>query len=178
MFYCHFAQIIYVQVSANQLTVRDPKTGESFTDTPEIAITNDHPNYLSMGNDARAHESLVSIKIIKPFAHPRSMASSCTLGEAVLKAFILRIKRRSVLSLGLVPTIIMHLMDIPIGGFTEVEARVFYEMAISAGETYKSKVTVWQGQNLSDQELLSGKFPSSSFGKVLMSRRDYVDMLS
>lgn len=60
------------------------------------------------------------------------------------------------------PRAIMHPMGDPAGGFTQVEARAFHEMAIGAGA---SQVKVWQGRALSDQEVLTGTFPSS--GKVL-----------
>jgi len=58
----------------------------------------------------------------------------------------------------------MHPLGEPAGGFTQVEARAFHEMALGAGA---AKAMVWRGRNLSDQELLSGQFPSGSAGEVL-----------
>ena len=78
----------------------------------------------------------------------------------MLKAFLARVKGGSFLTPA--PKVIMHLLGEPAGGFTQVEIRAFHEMAIGSGA---SQVTVWQGQPLSDQELLSGQFPSR--GKVL-----------
>lgn len=156
----YFTQIIYVQVSPDRLTVRNPKTGESFSDIPEVAITmNTKPSIVGIGKDAR---TLESVKIVNPFAHPRSMVSDFTVGEQTLKAFIHRLKVGSFLTPA--PKIVMHLLGEPAGGFTQVEVRAFHEMAIGSGA---SQVKVWQGRNLSDQELLSWQFPSDGGGRVL-----------
>lgn len=155
----YFTQIIYVQVSPDRLTVRNPKTGESFSDIPEVAIAmNTKPSIVGIGKDAHA---LKSVKIVNPFAHPRSMVSDFTLGEQTLKAFIHRLKIGTFLAPA--PRIVMHLLGEPAGGFTQVEVRAFHEMAIGAGA---SQVKVWQGRSLSDQELLSWRFPSDG-GNVL-----------
>ena len=102
------------------------------------------------------------MQIINPFAHPRSMVSDFTVAEQVLKAFILRVSNRSLLAPAI--KVVMHPQGEPAGGFTQVEARAFHEMALGAGA---AKATVWRGRNLSDQELRSGKFPSGNAGEVL-----------
>lgn len=157
----YFNQVVYVQVSPDRLTVRNPRTGESFSQVPEVAIANDpKPRIVGVGKDARLHQSTPSVQIVNPFAHPRSMVSDFSVGEQVLKAFLRHVKGDYFLAPA--PQVIMHLMGEPEGGFTQIEARAFHEMAIGAGA---SQVKVWQGRALSDQELLSGQFPSS--GKVL-----------
>ncbi|OGB28603.1 MAG: rod shape-determining protein MreB [Burkholderiales bacterium RIFCSPLOWO2_12_FULL_61_40] len=159
----YFKQVIYVQVSPDRLTVRNTKTGESFSEIPEVAIANKpKPCIVGLGQDARTHKSTPSVRIVNPFAHPRSMVSDFTAGEQTLKAFIQRVKVSSFLAPS--PAVVMHLLGDPDGGFTQVEVRAFYEMALGAGAY---KVTVWQGRHLSDQELLSWQFPNGSGGKVL-----------
>lgn len=156
-----FTQIFYIQVSPDRLTVRNPKTGESFSEVPEVAIANDPKSRIvGIGREARLHQSAPSVRIANPFAHPRSMVSDFTLGEQTLKAFLRRMKSDSFLVPA--PRVIMHPMGDPAGGYTQVEARAFHEMAIGAGA---SQVKVWQGRALSDQEVLTGTFPSS--GKIL-----------
>ncbi len=156
-----FKQTLYVQISPNRLTVRNPKQGVTISEVPEIAVAQTpKPKILGVGAEARAHSATPSVEISNPFAHPRSMVSDFTLGQLVLKAFLTRIKPKSLLAAS--PTVIMHLMCDPAGGFTQVEVRAFHEMALGAGA---SKVTVWQGPQLTDQELLSKTFPSS--GRVL-----------
>lgn len=156
-----FKQTLYVQIAPDRLTVRNPKENVTISEVPEIAIARTpKPTVLGVGTDARSHNAVPSVEITNPFAHPRSMVSDFTLGEQVLKAFLARARPKSLLAPS--PTVIMHLTGDPAGGFTQVEARAFREMALGAGA---SQVTVWQGPRLTDQELLSGTFPSS--GKVL-----------
>jgi rod shape-determining protein MreB len=157
----YFNQVIYVQISPNRLTVRNPQTGVAISEVPEIAFTRTpKPTILGAGTEARSHKSAPSVEIVNPFAHPRSMVSDFTLGEQTLKAFLARVKPSSIFTPA--PKVVMHLMGEPAGGFTQVEARAFHEMAIGSGA---SEVTVWQGRPLTDQELISGQF--SGGGKVL-----------
>jgi rod shape-determining protein MreB len=157
----YFKRIIYVQLSPERLTVRDPKTRESISEIPEIAFVREpKPKILAVGKDARSHKSVPSVQIVNPFAHPRSMVSDFTLGEQTLKGFVQRLQRRGILSTA--PTCVMHLLGEPAGGYTQVEVRAFQEMLLGAGA---SRVTIWQGRDLSDRELLSGQFPEG--GKVL-----------
>ncbi|HQS59698.1 MAG: rod shape-determining protein MreB [Gallionellales bacterium 35-53-114] len=153
--------IFYVQVSPERLTVRNAKTGEAISEVPEIAIAYEpKERIVSIGKEARLRGSDPSVKIINPFSHPRSMVSDFTVGEQVLKAFLRRLIGNSIFAIS--PRVVMHLMGEPAGGFTQVEIRAFHEMAIGAGA---SKVVIWEGRALSDQELLSGVFPSG--GEVL-----------
>jgi rod shape-determining protein MreB and related proteins len=156
-----FNQVIYVQVSPDRLTVRDPRSGTTISEVPEIAVTRvPKLKVLGVGTEARTYKSSPPVEITNPFAHPRSMISDFTLGEQTLKAFLAKAKPSAFLSPS--PKVIMHLLGEPAGGFTQVEARAFREMALGAGA---SQVTVWHGPRLTDQELLAGTFPSS--GKVL-----------
>lgn len=155
-------QTIYVQIAPDRLTIRNPKQGLAVSEIPEIAVARaPRSKVLGVGADARTHKNVPAVEIANPFAHPRSMVSDFTLGEQVLKAFLARAMPKSLLASS--PTVILHLMGDPAGGFTQVEVRAFREMAHGAGA---SKVTVWQGPQLTDQDLLSGNFPSS--GKVLL----------
>lgn len=161
MSFSYFAQTICVQMSPELLTVRNVSTGKSVSEVPEIAIAYDpKPRILAVGKEARSHKSVPSVRILNPFGHPRSMVSDFTVGEQTLKAFLARVTGRSFLRPS--PKVIVHLLGNPAGGFTQVEIRAFHEMAIGAGA---SEVTVWHGRQLSDQELLSGKFPID--GEVL-----------
>jgi rod shape-determining protein MreB len=157
----YFNQIIYVQVSPSLLTVRNPKTGVSVSEVPEVAIAHSpKPSIVGVGKDARLHRSEPSVQITNPFAHPRSMVSDFTVGEQVLKAFLRRVMGKAFFTPA--PKLVLHLLGDPADGFTQVEIRAFHEMALGAGA---SEVTLWRGRALSDQELLTGQFPDS--GQVL-----------
>jgi rod shape-determining protein MreB len=152
---------IYVQLSPEQLTVRNAKIGESISEIPEIAVTREpKARILAVGSEARSHEPSSAVQILNPFAHPRTLVGDSTLGEQLLKAFIGRLQGRAIFAIS--PKVVMHPLGDPAGGYTQVEARALHEMAIGAGA---SSVVVWQGRGLSDQEVLSGQFPAD--GKVL-----------
>lgn len=141
--------------------VRNAKTGKAISEVPEIAIASDpKPRIVGVGTEAHSHKSTSSVKIINPFAHPRTLVSDFTVGEQVLKAFLRRLQGDSIFAIS--PKVVLHPLGNPDGGFTQIEIRALAEMAYGSGA---SQVTVWQGRTLTDQELLSGKFPND--GQVL-----------
>jgi rod shape-determining protein MreB len=153
--------VAYVQVSPERLTVRNPKSGVSVSEPPEVAIVRDpKPRILGVGTAARSTQTDSSVEIVNPFAHPRSLVSDFTVGEQLLKAFLRRLNGHSLLTLS--PTVVMHPLGNPAGGFTQVEIRALHELALGAGA---AQVKVWQGRALTDEELLSGEFPAG--GQVL-----------
>jgi rod shape-determining protein MreB len=156
-----FLPTFYVQISPELVTIRNAKTGDAISEVPVIAISKgSKQSVVGIGREARLHESSPSVNIVNPFAHPRSLVSDFTAGEQLLKALLRHLQGNSIFRVA--PRVVMHLMGEPTGGFTQIEVRAFREMAIAAGA---SKVAVWQGRGLSDQELISGKFPTD--GQVL-----------
>lgn len=156
-----FTNILYVQVSPDRLTVRNPKTGQVISEKPEVAISEGPKGkIIAVGSNARASQSCQTVKIVNPFAHPRSLVSDFTVAEQLIKAFIKRLGGQGIFSVA--PEIVMHPQGNPAGGFTQIEIRAILEMALGAGA---SKVKVWQGRALTDHELLSRQFPSE--GQVL-----------
>ena len=95
-----------------------------------------------------------SVKIINPFAHPRTLVSDFTVAEQLLKIMVSRLLGSSLFAVS--PKVILHPLGDPAGGFTQVELRAFREMAHGAGA---SQVVVWTGRVLTDQEILSGVYP-------------------
>lgn len=122
-----------------------------------MAITGDpERKMIAIGSEARAYAFDSSVKVINPFAHPRTLVSDFTSGEQLLRAFVLRMQSRSFLALA--PTIVMHPLGEPAGGYTQIEIRALREMAYGSGA---GKVFVWLGPVLTDEEVLSGSFPVS-----------------
>jgi rod shape-determining protein MreB and related proteins len=155
-----FNAALYIQISPERLTVRNPKSGEEFSEVPEIAIARlPKATIIAFGAQARL-ASAPGVEIFNPFNHPRTLVGDFTVGEQLLKAAIRKVQGKSLLAVA--PRIVMHLLGDPAGGFTQVEARAFHEMALGAGAR---EVDVWQGRPLTDQEVLSRKFPAE--GKQL-----------
>lgn len=155
-----FGFTLYVQISPDKVTVRNPRTGECISEPAEIAVTmSPKATVAGIGNEARQAQISQSAELFKPFAHPRSIVSDFTLAEQLLKAFFSRMKRYGVLAVA--PHVIVHPLGQYEGGLTQIEVRALYEMAIGAGA---SQVKVWAGQPLSDEAILAGNF---SGGEIL-----------
>ena len=150
---------IYVQVSAHRLTLRNVQTGASVTTSPEIAIEKGRkPKVVGIGAKARKQESR-SVQVLNPFAHPRTLLADFGAAELLLRALLPQVGGRSLLR---APRLVMHLQDDPAGGFTQLEIRGFQELAMGAGA---SEAIVWQGPNLTDEQLQGSQFPKE--GRVL-----------
>lgn len=152
--------IVYIQVSPKQVSVRDTGSGETISTLPEIAIARGSSKVVGVGTKAR-HQESPAVQVINPFSHPRSLLGDYTAGEQLLRTLLRRLPvKRSLFSPA--PAIVLHLQGDPAGGFTQVEVRAFREMAMAAGA---SEVIVWQGPNLTDQQLVARQFPKE--GQVL-----------
>lgn len=155
----NFKPVIYIQISPERLTVKNLKTGESISEVPEVAIsTPPKPRVLGVGATARAAAASATepSQVVNPFAHPRSLVSDFTLAEQLVKHQLRRALGKRLLAIS--PSVVMHPLGAPAGGFTQVERRAFREMALGAGA---SQVFVWTGRPLGDEEVLAGKAPQS-----------------
>lgn len=151
------APLIYIQLSPERITLRDPKRGVEISDVPDAAIT-ELPKkvILAIGKAARTTVHSGPVEILNPFAHPRSMMSDFSLGEAVMKRFLAQMCQGQFFAMP--PRVVLHLLGDPAGGFTQIEVRAFREMLLGAGA---KQVVIWQGATLSDADLLAGRFPST-----------------
>ncbi|WP_382156318.1 rod shape-determining protein [Hydrogenophaga sp. ANAO-22] len=148
---------VYIQISAERVTVKNVKSGASLSEVPEIAFTTGgKTTVLGIGNQARqaAVAQSAHAQVLNPFAHPRTLVSDFTTAQALLKAMVRQVLGQSLLALS--PSVVIHPLGSPAGGFTEVENRAFREMALGAGA---SQAWVWNGRPLTDQEVLSQSFP-------------------
>jgi rod shape-determining protein MreB len=156
-----FKPPVYIRLSPFRLTVRNVKTGEFISEVPEIAISRGpKPKVLGAGDEAASHKSSSSAQVINPFGHPRTLVSDFTAGQQVLKAFVKKLPKSHALAAA--PRVVFHPQGEPAGGFTQIEIRALHEMALGAGA---SEVTIWQGQDLTDEQVLSRNYPAT--GRVL-----------
>ncbi|MBU1235609.1 MAG: rod shape-determining protein [Gammaproteobacteria bacterium] len=156
-----FEFTLYVRISPERLTVRNPRTGEQIAEVPELAITRKQKSWIvAVGKEARSKAAQPNTRVINPFAHPRSLVSDFTEAEQLLKAFMRKMRTHGPLSVS--PRVVLHPLGDPAGGFTQVEVRAFQEMAMGAGAR---SVKIWHGRPLTDQELISGQFPAA--GRIL-----------
>ena len=147
---------LYVQLSPECLTVRNPKSGDFISEVPELAMQHaPSQRIVATGSQARLHVAQPNTTVSNPFAHPRTLVSDFSGGEQVLKAFFARLQKKSLFSFA--PIVVLHPLGHPDGGFTQIEIRALHEMALGAGA---SQVIMWSGRSLTDQEALSLEFPA------------------
>ncbi len=91
---------------------------------------------------------LVERKSKEPFSHERALVGSFTEAGITIKAAVNEVKGSNFLN---VVRILIQPMEKNEGGLTEIESRVFRELALSAGG---AKVVVWEGEALSDAAVI------------------------
>lgn len=153
-----FSPLLYLRLSPDRLTVRNVKTGISISEVPEIALLRGvkKPQVLGVGAEAALHRTTPSVEVLNPFSHPRTMVGDFTASEQVVKAFIRRMTGAGWLAMA--PRVVFHPLGDPAGGFTQVEIRAFQEMALGAGA---ADVLMWQGPELTDEQVRLNHFPST-----------------
>ena len=152
---------LYVQLSPDRLKLRDVRSGRSFDQPAVLAIARSGPRRIvALGDQALACGAAEPVELVWPFAHPRSLVGDCVVGEQLLKAAIQTLLRGRWLAMA--PRLLLHPLGDPAGGLTQVEQRALHELGRGAGA---ARVTLWQGPPLTDEQVLSGRYPPS--GKVL-----------
>lgn len=152
--------LVYIQLSPERVTVRDVRTGESLTSSPDIAIARGkRPRVVAVGAKARKQESR-TVQVLNPFVHPRSLLADFGAGTLLLRTLLAQRPGRSMFR----PRVVLHLQHDPIGGFTQLELRGFHELALGAGA---AEVLLWHGPNLTDEQVRGAQFPKE--GRVLSS---------
>jgi len=153
--------IVYVTLQPDMLAVRDVSSGRTVAEPPLAAFSHEPKRrLLGVGEAARLAAATQPADLVNPFKHPRSLLSDFTVAEVIVKGFVKKLFQGRLLVGS--PIIVLHPLVDPEGGFTQIEIRAFRELAIGAGA---SKVLVWQGRELTTDELLGLKFGSG--GEVL-----------
>ena len=147
-----FQPRIYIQISPHLLTLKNLKSGLEISEVAELALSVPPKPKVILGAGAEARVAAASepAQLIQPFAHPRSMVSDFASAEALIRVQLQRALGKGWLRVA--PSVVIHPLGNPDGGFTQVELRAFREMALGAGA---STVRVWTGRPLADHELLS-----------------------
>ena len=95
--------------------------------------------------DDRAYHAIAS----PPFSHPRMLVGDFTAAQACLKTLA---EQAYGSGFALRTEMLIHPMEKFEGGLTQIESRVFEELAAGAGA---SRVVVWSGAPLSDTEVVT-----------------------
>lgn len=147
---------LYVRISSQRISIRNVKTGEFLSEPPELAIERQpKARVVAVGSEAAGAAS-PSVTVVNPFDHPRTLVSDFTGAEQLLRHLVPRVHRASLLAVA--PRVVMHPLEKLEGGLTQVEIRAFREMAL--GGAGASEALVWQGRELTDEELRAATLPA------------------
>ena len=147
---------LYIQLSPERVMLKNLKAGSVLFERPEMAVSGGaKPVILGVGSEARmAAQAHPGSTVVNPFAHPRSMVSDFTAAEQLLKELPRRCLGSGIMRLS--PSVVMHPLGSPAGGFTQVENRAFRELGLGLGA---AEVFVWNGRALTDDEVRTRDIP-------------------
>ncbi len=157
-----FRRTVYVRLSHDHLSVHDPATMRTLAGPAELALRNSAGKLIVAAIGQQTQAALAqepSLRLVRPFAHPRGLVSDFVSASALLKGFIFELQRGAWFRT--VSLIVMHPIGEFEGGLTQIECRVLRELGRSAGA---SEVWLWQGRSLSDAELLDRSFRTELAG--------------
>jgi rod shape-determining protein MreB and related proteins len=162
--------IIYVQLKAKELILRNVTQAKIYQDIPLLLIR-PHGNRYSVvayGKKAMSHSMANSeTVIVNGFDHPRSIIGDFEAAEKTLDLFLAEVDCRRYRFMPYSPyKVIIHPLENLDGGLTTVEKRALQDMAY---RVKARKVIVWEGRVLTDQEILNDSFPQD--GKLFPANR-------
>lgn len=129
-----FSGTVYVQLREGRLKICHIEKGVVFDEQPYIAIDKSNPKkeiVSAVGNEAYALKSNPEYEVSNPFSHPRMLVSNFVKAEKVLMHGIHAVHSNRFIAPS--PVIIMHPMEKLEGGITDIECRVYRELALGAG---------------------------------------------
>jgi len=126
--------LLYIQITPDRVVIRNLRTNTTLSEVAEIALGQQggKPRVLAVGAQAgMAAAEAPCARLVRPFAHPRSLVSDFFSAELLLKAMVRQSVGKGFLAVS--PAAVMHPMGSLEGGFTAVELRAFRELALGAG---------------------------------------------
>lgn len=157
----YFRPIVYVTLKPDLVSMREVHSGRVVTAPPLAAISRGPKRrLLGIGDEAQTAAAQQGAELVNPFKHPRTLISDFTTAQIVLRAFLKKLFEDRLFAAA--PIVVLHPRVDAVGGFTQIEIRALHELAIGAGA---SKVVVWQGRELTKDQLAHLDF--SSGGEVL-----------
>lgn len=159
LFFRWFGEIYYIRFDGKRIRVSTPEDGMIFDEEPLIAVAfpaKGHPKAIAVGKDAKSAVAPAGarLEVLNAFNHSRIGIGDFTLAEQTLKQIFRRINASAWFKPP--PTIIMHPLYRYDDEFTQIELRVFRELALGTGA---SKVMLCTGRELSQDELRGFREP-------------------
>lgn len=157
-----FQALAYITLHRDEIAFLDVFRGTTISGPPLMAISNALPRrVIGVFGDAReAHAREASI-LINPFENPRSLISDDVIAQQMVKYGMKLLS--DPLLLRPRPSVVIHPLVVPEGGFTNSDIRAFRDLASVVDP---ARTIVWQGPRLTCKQLASNAFPAE--GRVLL----------
>lgn len=148
---------VYVRIRRDWLSIRDAKTGNSYEDIPELAISEYKGirSIAAIGKDAKLEyaKNPKETEIVNGFKHPRLIVHDFIVAEKTISNFLKKVLKNTIIRPS--PIMIMHVTEKLEGGITPIEIRVLRELASGVGAR---QVYVWGGRELTDSDIINGEY--------------------
>lgn len=129
-----FSGLVYIQIWEKRLKVVNVNNRMVFDEEPLIALSKNKKGeevVTAIGNGVHSMADQASQKISNPFSHPRLLVSEFQKAEKIIQHAIRAVHQNKLFNPS--PKVVIHPMEKLEGGLTEIEVRVFRELAIGAG---------------------------------------------
>lgn len=146
-----FSGTVYIQIWEERIRIALVGSGNVFDERPYIALANTHsktPIVRAIGDEAYKLRGSSEFEVSNPFSHPRLLINGFQKAEKVLQHGIKAVCKNKLFPPS--PIVVMHPMEKLEGGITDVECRMFRELALGGGAR---AVYLHIGQELSSESL-------------------------
>jgi len=129
-----FSSTVYIQLWEERIIIAHVESQSVFEESPYIAIDNKEkqkPVVIAVGNEAYRLLGSSRYEVSNPFSHPRLLVNDFEKAEKVLQ-YATRTVCKAKLFMP-APTVIIHPCEKLEGGLTDIECRVFRELALGVG---------------------------------------------
>jgi rod shape-determining protein MreB len=129
-----FTSTVYVQLREDRIKITNIETKEIYDQVPYIAIDASNPKQRvirAIGAEAYNLRLDNKLEVSNPFSHPRLLIADFMKAEKVLMQGIREVHTSKFLAPR--PVVIIHPMDKLEGGVTDIECKVYKELALGAG---------------------------------------------
>ncbi|WP_045861460.1 rod shape-determining protein [Teredinibacter purpureus] len=129
-----FSGTVYVQLSESNIRIYNIESDLIYDQSPYIAIDKSNPKkeiVHAIGNEAEHLKGSLKYEVTNPFSHPRLLVSCFIKAEKVLLHGIREVHKNKFFAPS--PIVVIHPIEKLEGGITDIECRVYRELALGAG---------------------------------------------
>jgi rod shape-determining protein MreB len=128
-----FSCIIYIRLQENRVRVTHIDSQTTFDEKPYIAIDSKNPKKVivsAIGSNAYDLRNATGVEVFNPFSHTRLLVNGFAKAEKIIQHAIREVCKTK---LFVSPIVVMHPLEKLEGGITDIELRVYRELAFGAG---------------------------------------------